>query len=55
MLTQHFVLLLRIFRRSSKDIVLDDDDLELIHENKSINQDKLVSFCFFITSPAVYF
>lgn len=43
------------FRRSSKNVVLDDDDLELIRENKSINQEKLVSLCFFITSHSVYF
>lgn len=37
-----------IFRRSSKN-VLDDDDLELIRENKSLNKEKMVSVCFFVT------
>jgi hypothetical protein len=37
-------VLLPIFRRSARNIVLDDDDLELIRENKSLNQGKTVSF-----------
>jgi hypothetical protein len=40
-------ILLPIFRRSARNIVLDDDDLELIRENKSLNQGKTVSFWFF--------
>ncbi|KAG5034846.1 hypothetical protein JHK87_009756 [Glycine soja] len=38
----HCVLLLLIFRKSLKNIVLDDEDLELIRENKSFNQETLI-------------
>ena len=50
----HCVLLLLIFRKSLKNIVLDDEDLELIRENKSFNQETLVSFYLYsINSPSV--
>lgn len=46
------VLLPPIFRKSLGTIVLDDEDLELIRENRRINQEASVSFCLYSTNSS---